>query len=205
MDQNRSRVHVLGGAISLAVALIHLILMAPKAVGQQADLRIEIQESVQSPRIAVPNLSGPISIADAHDLYAMRLLLEKSCVRCACDEASNKDLISLNEFRFVEKLDLVHWVRYNRNFHSRIAELSGNARMTKMTKEVITQFDRLTFVGVSNAPSLVTSEKFVAEHGSIIDALQARDRGKAVGLINKHITRAKKRLFAVLENPQIVE
>ena len=46
-------------------------------------------------------LIRPISIADAHDLYAMRLLLEKSCVRCACDEASNKDLISLNEFRFV--------------------------------------------------------------------------------------------------------
>jgi len=69
MDQNRSRVHVLGGALSLAVALIHLILMAPKAVGQQADFRIEIQESVQSPRIAVPNLSGPISIADEVDIF----------------------------------------------------------------------------------------------------------------------------------------
>ena len=154
-------------------------------------------------------LIRPISIGDAHDLYEMRLLLEKSCIRRACDEASDEGLASLDEFRKVEEGDLAHWVQYNRDFHRRIAELSGNARMAKMANEVIDQFDRLTFVGVANAPSAnpsaAASEKFVAEHCEIIDALQARDRSKVTSLINKHISISQKRLFAVLENPPIVE
>ncbi len=150
-------------------------------------------------------LIRPISIGDAHDLYEMRLLLEKSCIRRACDEASDEDLASLDKFRSVENGDLAHWVSYNRDFHCRIAELSGNARMAKMAQEVIDQFDRLTFVGVSAAPSEAAAEKFVAEHCEIIDALQARDRSTVTSLINKHISKSQKQLFAVLENPPIVE
>ena len=150
-------------------------------------------------------LIRPISIGDAHDLYEMRLLLEKSCIRRACDNASDEGLASLDRFRSVENGDLAHWVTYNRDFHRRIAELSGNGRMAKMAEEVIDQFDRLTFVGVSNPPTAAASEKFVAEHCEIIDALQARDRSKATSLINKHISKSQKRLFAVLENPPIVE
>lgn len=156
-------------------------------------------------------LIRPISIGDAHDLYEMRLLLEKSCIRRACEEASDEDLASLDKFRIVENGNLAHWVTYNRDFHRRIAELSGNARMAKMANEVIDQFDRLTFVGVSNAPSPQStqisgaSEKFVAEHCEIIDALQARDRSQVTSLINKHIRKSQKRLFTVLENPPIVK
>jgi len=150
-------------------------------------------------------LIRPISIGDAHDLYEIRLLLEKSCIRRACDEASDEDLASLDQFRSVENGDLAHWVTYNRDFHRRIAELSGNARMAKMAQEVIDQFDRLTFVGVSAAPTEAASEKFVAEHCEIIDALQARDRSAVTSLINKHISKSQKQLFAVLENPPIVE
>ncbi|MDP6258602.1 MAG: GntR family transcriptional regulator [Rhodospirillales bacterium] len=150
-------------------------------------------------------LIRPISISDAHDLYEMRLLLEKSCTRRACDEASDEDLASLDKFRAAENGDLAHWVTYNRDFHRRIAELSGNARMAKMTQEVIDQFDRLTFVGVSAAPTEAAAEKFVAEHCEIIDALQVRDRSTVTSLINKHITKSQKQLFAVLENPPIVE
>ena len=102
-------------------------------------------------------LIRPISIGDAHDLYEMRLLLEKSCIRRACDEASDEELASLDKFRSVENGDLAHWVTYNRDFHRRIAELSGNARMAKMAQEVIDQFDRLTFVllGVARPADLI--------------------------------------------------
>ncbi len=147
----------------------------------------------------------PISIADAHDLYEMRVLLEKSSVGRACDEASHEQLVSLDKFREVDDGDLAHWVMYNRFFHKSIAELSGNTRMAKITCEVIDQFDRLTFVGVSNTNKIASGERFVSEHCEIIDALQSRDRSKATSLIMKHIQKSRKRLFAVLENPQIVD
>ena len=150
-------------------------------------------------------LIRPISKSDAYDLYEMRLLLEKSSLRRACNEASDEDLASLDKFRAVDNGDLVHWVMYNRNFHRRITELSGNSRMARITAEVIDQFDRLTFVGVSSAPSETTSEKSVAEHVEIIDALQARDRSKVTKLITKHITKSQKRLFSVLGHQLIVQ
>ena len=150
-------------------------------------------------------LIRPISKSDAYDLYEMRLLLEKSSLRRACNEASDEDLASLDQFRAVDNGDLVHWVMYNRNFHRRITELSGNSRMARITAEVIDQFDRLTFVGVSSATSETTSEKSVAEHVEIIDALQARDRSKVTKLITKHITKSQKRLFSVLGHQLIVQ
>lgn len=147
----------------------------------------------------------PISIADAHDLYEMRVLLEKASVRRACDEASDDQLVSLDKFREVDDGDLAHWVMYNRLFHKSIAELSGNTRMAKITCEVIDQFDRLTFVGVSNTQKISSGERYVSEHREIIDSLQSRDRSKATKLIVKHIQKSRKRLFSVLENPQIVD
>ena len=71
----------------------------------------------------------PISIADAYNLYEMRLLLEKASIRRACDEASDQGLASLDKFRAVDNRDLANWVLYNRNFHRQISELSGNNRM----------------------------------------------------------------------------
>ena len=73
------------------------------------------------------------------------------------------------------------------------------------TGKVIDQFDRLTFVGVSTAPSGASSQKLVKEHCDIIDAIQARDKTSAARLINAHVMKSQKRLFTVLENPPIVD
>jgi len=148
----------------------------------------------------------PISLADAKDLYETRILLEKACIKRAIEEAADEDLAVLDQFRSVEENGgLAEWVTYNRDFHRTVAHLSGNARLTKMAQEVIDQFDRLTFVGVSTAPSGASSEKLVKEHCDIIDAIQSRDKTKASRLINAHVMKSQKRLFAVLENPPIVE
>ena len=151
-------------------------------------------------------LIRPISLADAKDLYEMRLLLEKSCIRRACDFAIDDELAALDRFRAADHDDsLAEWVSYNRNFHRAIAVCSGNARMAKMSEEVIDQFDRLTFMGVSNLRADMVFDKLVEEHCEIIDALQARGRSKVTCLITRHIKKSQKRLFTVLENPPIVE
>lgn len=147
----------------------------------------------------------PISLADARELYETRILLEKACIKRAVEHASDEKLALLEQFRSaVDAESLAEWVAYNREFHRAIADLSGNARLTKMTKEVIDQFDRLTFVAVSTAPSGASSQKLVKEHCDIIDAIQARDKTRAARLINSHVKKSQKRLFAVLENPPIV-
>ena len=150
-------------------------------------------------------LISPISIKDVHDLYEMRLLLEKSSIRRACEDATDQGLASLNEFREVDSDNLADWVLYNRKFHRLICELSGNSRMARIAAEIIDQFDRLTFVGVSHVPDRAKSGKFVEEHCAIIDALQQRDRSRATRLITKHITKSQKRLFSAIRNQMVTE
>ena len=57
----------------------------------------------------------------------------------------------------------------------------------------------------SSAQGNGSAEKLVAEHVAIIDAIQARDKTRAASLIGSHIKKSRKRLFAVLENPPIVQ
>ena len=83
-------------------------------------------------------LIRPISLADAKDLYEMRLLLEKSCIRRACEFATDEELAEMDRFRTVSNDgSLAEWIGYNRDFHRAIATCSGNARMAKMSEEVI--------------------------------------------------------------------
>ena len=138
----------------------------------------------------------PVSLVDAEDLYDMRILLEKACIKRAIENATLDDLEGLERFRSASGCEsLTQWVAYNRDFHRSIARLAY---------DIIDQFDRLTFMGVSKAPDDISAENLVSEHCQIINSIQSRDKTRAMRLINSHVLMSKKRLFAVLKNPPIV-
>ena len=139
----------------------------------------------------------PISLRDAQDLYEMRLILETASVKKAAADADAADLAGLDRFRRVDdRAGLAAWVAYNRDFHRALADISGNARLAKATRDVIEQFDRLTFIGVSNFQSEIDPGELAGEHRAIIDAVQDRDKRAAGRLIGAHIKQSRKRLFA---------
>ena len=69
MKRNRLPLHFLGWVCTLGPLLACVAVVARDAVAQQTDLRIDIQESAQAPRIAVPNLGGPLTVADEVDVF----------------------------------------------------------------------------------------------------------------------------------------
>lgn len=149
-----------------------------------------------------------ISLSDARDLYEMRILLEREAIARLIDSGSDDELASLDTYRSgsVESLD--EWIKYNRSFHVHLAMICGNKRLAKAGREVVEQFDRLTKVSVSNSVlpnpmSVAVLEARMEEHRAIIDAIQARDRRKAVALSRDHIDESRKRLMAVLESASI--
>ena len=128
------------------------------------------------------------------------------CIKRVIDTASDKQIGTLEVFRTArDRIDLAEWVTYNSEFHRSIAGLAGNARLSRAAEEVIDQFDRLTFMSVSEAPQYISSEKLVREHCEIIDAVRLRNKSLAVRLIGAHVIKSKKRLFSILENPPIVD
>jgi DNA-binding GntR family transcriptional regulator len=195
--------------------------LAPGAIIQEKDLAANYAVSKSPVRDALLRLQEqglievlprrgyrvqPISLSDAKELYETRVLLEKSCVKRAIETASEATLSALDQFRTTNATNqLAEWVAYNRDFHRAIADASGNARLAKMTQDVIDQFDRLTFVGVSEAPSGASADKLMKEHRDIIDAIQAREKSKAARLIGAHVSKSQRRLFNVLESRPIVD
>ncbi len=94
----------------------------------------------------------PISLADARELYDLRLMLERECISKAIEVASDATLAALDRFRDVDgTMPLAEWIDYNREFHGAVADASGNARLARMTRQVLDQFDRLTHMSVSQS------------------------------------------------------
>jgi DNA-binding GntR family transcriptional regulator len=146
----------------------------------------------------------PISVADARDLYEMRMMLERACVTRLVETGTDAQLASLEPFRKAPAdEELPRWIVYNRDFHLAIAEGCGNARLANATREVLEQFDRLTLISVTANENGGLS-RYVAEHAAIIEAVQRRDKRAAASLFKDHVESSRKRLLECLASLPIV-
>ena len=146
----------------------------------------------------------PISVSDAEDILDLRLLLESGVVRRTVERASDADLKALNAFREADTKSVSAFTVYNREFHTRLAQLSHNRRLLDEMRRVMEFYDRLCVVSLSNQRTKDCSEP-LADHVAIIDALQARDGGRAARLIARHVGRSRGALMRGLGQRPIVE
>jgi DNA-binding GntR family transcriptional regulator len=147
---------------------------------------------------------NPISLSDARDLLRFRLALEPACVAEAIEHASEKTLGVLDRFRSFSG-DREAFITYNRAFHSTLAHASGNRRMAGALCDLIGQADRLVRVSLANVRDHDPTQ-LVAEHGELIEAMQRRDRRRALHLIKAHIQQTERRVLPALKrNAVIVE
>jgi DNA-binding GntR family transcriptional regulator len=147
---------------------------------------------------------NPISLSDARDLLRFRLALEPACVVEAIENASDKTLQALDDFRRFAG-DHEDFIAYNRAFHCALADASGNRRMAGSLCDLIGQADRLVRVSLANIRDHDPT-RLVAEHVEIIEAMQRRDARGAKRLIKAHIGQTEKRVLPALKrNAVIVE
>lgn len=147
----------------------------------------------------------PISLSDAVELYEMRLVLERECLARVIDNATDDELVQLNQYRKVSRtIDLAAWIAYNRRFHIAITAGCGNHRLAQAAADAIEEFDRLTYVAVNAAGDAQALQRSVDEHGALIDAVQRRDKRRALALLRRHIESSRKRTLASISNPTIV-
>ena len=134
-----------------------------------------------------------VSETDARDIFGLRLLIEPACAAAA---AEAKDTSALEAFRAHDG-DETDFITYNRAFHAAIADLSGNARMAAVARDLVEQSDRLVRVSLRSiaAPD---RGRLVLEHGAIIDAIRRRDGKAAARLARQHGTRARDLVLTAL-------
>jgi len=147
---------------------------------------------------------NPISLSDARDLLRFRLALEPACVTEAIENAPEKVLKALDDFRRFSG-DHEDFIAYNRAFHSALAYASGNRRMAGALCDLIGQADRLVRVSLASIRDHDPT-RLVGEHVELIEAMQRRDTRGAARLIKAHISQTEKRVLPALKrNAVIVE
>lgn len=145
-----------------------------------------------------------IDIADVREMYEMRHIYEREALSRFMDTAPRPVLDGLERFR-IEPLDVSvsGWLEYNRAFHSFFPQHCGNARLARAALSIIEQFDRLTFVSVTQPGEQLSH--FVTEHAHIIDAVQSGNRREALTLAREHIESSRRRVIQNLEQQSVID
>jgi DNA-binding GntR family transcriptional regulator len=147
----------------------------------------------------------PISIQEATEMYEMRVMYEVTCVSRVVDRASDEQVASLEEFLEIPReIDLHGWVSLNRCFHSTLADLSGNSRLARVSKELIAQFDRFTFISGSQLKQPLDPEFLTQQHAALIEAIKQRSKRRAQAAIKEHIESGRRRTLDYLQASPIV-
>ena len=176
--------------------------LAAKFDVSKSPVREALQELVRDGLVVVMPRQGyrvsPVSMADAHDMFALRQVLELAGVAEAAKAASAEALAGLDRFRVFSEEVWTDFVDYNRDFHCELARCCGNARMSRMACDLIEEMDRLVRLSVSAVRGR-HPQKLVEEHGCIIDAVQERNAKTAVALLKAHMGAAERRFMTALE------
>ena len=146
----------------------------------------------------------PISVKDAQEMFQLRAVLESACVELLARDGTPAALRALDRFRSFEANDYPRgFVAHNRAFHLTLAELTGNSRLRRAMSELIDQMQRVVTVSLQTIPEREPHE-LVAQHGAIIDAVQAGKGRTAARLVRLHISKAEKRVARALRRSQVV-
>jgi DNA-binding GntR family transcriptional regulator len=139
--------------------------------------------------------------ADAIDVYDLRaglLGLSASLLAARLDPQITGALDA-----FVEEMetaaragDAARFGTLNTAFHDCIVRSSGNARLTKLYRSLVKEFQLFRVHAVVQPGSLVASNK---EHREIVVALKAGDAGLSYRISSGHVEHGKQRMLAALQ------
>jgi DNA-binding GntR family transcriptional regulator len=138
---------------------------------------------------------NPVSLQDARDIFGLRLVIEPACAAEAALAADTRGLDAFRRHSGKER----DFIAYNRAFHAALADLSGNGRMAAVARDLVDQSDRLVRVSLRTL-GVTERDRLVAEHVTIIDAIQAGDGAAAAVAVHQHVAEARARVLLGLEN-----
>jgi DNA-binding GntR family transcriptional regulator len=153
-----------------------------QALYQLQSLRLVVIEPARGAFVASP------SVQEARDVFEVRRMLEAEMTRRFCEVASDAHIQALREHVQQEKLaidsgDTPSRIELLGDFHVRMAELMGNAVLADTLSELISRCSLITLIYQSTHAAQESNE----EHVAIVEALSARNAGKAVKLMDAHL------------------
>lgn len=141
-----------------------------------------------------------VTVADLHDLFGIRVLLEPAAAELAAEFATASELRKLQDlskrtYVFGDAATYEQFVADNRAFHVTLAEASGNTRLTVVLRGLLEQMQRLFFLGLDLRDS---ADEQVAEHQDLVDALLKGNHHLARQVAERQVETSRQRVMEAL-------
>lgn len=131
----------------------------------------------------------PFDVKEIFDLYEMRLALEPTSVRLACERISSSDVAAMNSHLDQSisvqcTAPLSDLLRFDEGFHERVAAASGNNELLRMMRELNRRIHFFRWVDMEGRRDATQ-----ADHRAIMQAIASRDADAGVAIMRVHIER----------------
>jgi DNA-binding GntR family transcriptional regulator len=131
-----------------------------------------------------------LDLQDMQELYAVRAALEGLAAREACRRLTEADLEALGNL--VEQMRLLvdhpaELTRLGREFHARIAAISGNRRCEQLLRQLHGHMRRYHALSSRREPRRRAA---LEDHRALFEALRARDPDAAEQTVRDHVLAA---------------
>ncbi len=142
----------------------------------------------------------PITIKDVRDLFDLRLILEMTSAERAAQHPASAQIAALKEmsaisYRLDDPESHVRFLKTNRDFHLALAEAAGNRRLMRTMEGLMTEMDRLFYLGLRLRDS---SEEMKQEHQEVVAALEAGDVEGVRDAIARQVMTSRDRILEAI-------
>lgn len=167
-------------------------------------LNLLVKEGLLSAVARVGYVVVPVTIQDLQEFFELRFSLEPLGAELAAHRASADDVALFDRIevdyqaaraalREDQPAALRLAVKANREFHLRVAQLSGNGRLVQFVEILLDQSQRL----IAYDPRIVGDVNFAhsTQHRAILEAIQNGDRPRAREAMTVHLKDAQERIL----------
>lgn len=137
-----------------------------------------------------------ISDKDIRDFLVIREVLEALAAELATTEMTETDFEDLEDIvarqkKSIESEDFTQFVELDRQFHSRIASVTNNKKLSEFVENLNTQLQRfLILTGTLQK----AAREAVEEHENIVEALRTKKADKAKEAMAYHVRQVSERM-----------
>jgi len=146
-----------------------------------------------------------ISLADIHDSFDLRLVLESHALARAAERASDEDLrrlgeLASTEYTFHDWESYAEFLERNEDFHVQLAVLSGNQRLVAALRDLIGAMRRFFLLGLDLGDF---ASEMRSEHEELVTRLLQGDVDGATACLKRQILASRERILRALVGDRI--
>ena len=141
---------------------------------------------------------APLSIAEAGELFAIRIILEPAALQTALPKMNARILVEADYVLSISdrETDPDVWSGLNSRFHTLLYSASGFPRLGSMIAEAAAEASRYVRLYAGDANLRAASQR---EHALLLDACRKEQERLAMDILTTHLTNARDRLVRRLK------